>query len=134
MRPPPWLPTIHGRNLGPGLDFELSIKRLAFARLPLKLSTMDCKYWPVLFLSMLLTCGVGCASHKPAPEPDPFFALEAAKVHFYHEPPPNAKFIAKIPCNCGNYDGWQQECVHYLVAQAVNSRFHFWSNIYYLPE
>jgi hypothetical protein len=70
---------------------------------------MDCKYRPGLFLSHLLTCGVGCASHKPAPEPNPFFAIEAAQVHFHHAPPPNAK----VP---------------------VNSRFHFWSNIYYCPE
>jgi len=71
-----------------------------------------------LFIFILLAGISGCAI-QPAQPADPFATLEALDVKFLHQPPPDAKFIARISCSSGSYDHWQEDCICYLRTQTV---------------
>ena len=137
----------------------------------------------IISIGCWLAVTSGCATQPPPPA-DPFAALEAFDVKFVHQPPSDAKFIAKIPVAVGYSDHWQVDCIRSLRTQAVKlggnlvvpgteldwgthklytddgnllhpppggvrlynshpgtsnrgfaaGKFHFWSNIYYVPE
>jgi hypothetical protein len=74
-------------------------------------------YWPWALILGILALVSGCAT--PSAPPDPLLGIQAASVRFLHDPPPNAKFIAKIVYSSEEYDNWQSNCVHYLAAKAV---------------
>ena len=71
-----------------------------------------------LLLSGFLAVVSGCSTQPAAPA-DPFAALEILDVKFAHQPPADAKFIAKVPFSSGSYDHWEQDCLTYLRAKAV---------------
>jgi len=73
-------------------------------------------HWAIL---ALLTIISGCATPPPSAETDATIAAKAARVRFFREPPPNAKFIAKIPYSSGSTENWRSECANYLSREAA---------------
>ena len=76
------------------------------------------KPWAQALLITALVISSGCAAPS-AMQTNPINAVDASQVRFLHDPPPNARFIAKVVYSADPSANWHADSVQYLTAKAV---------------